>query len=131
MRTLILALALLAASCVTAADLERRDAALARWQDSAQQRLEQLQSGTITRAEYDRLAKEARGDLEGELKAVVETVKERTAAIGEAGPITGNPLVDLIGTVLLGAAGTYLGVNRARDHRRALRGEPVTTAPAP
>lgn len=114
-------------SCVTAGDLQARDAALQRWQDGAELRLEKLADGTVTREEYDREAREAREQLQDDLRAVVENVQDRTERAVDAlsSPITGNPLVDLLGTVLLGGAATYTATNRVRDSRRRARSEPV------
>jgi hypothetical protein len=117
--------ALAMTSCVTSGDLERRDAALSVWQQQTQQSLADLQAGVITEEEYERRSDDAWDDLEDELTAIKEDVQARTQAVAKTltGPITGNPLVDLLGTVVVGAAGTYTAVNRARDKGRVQRGE--------
>lgn len=117
------------ASCVTAGDLERRDMALAAWQQDTQESLAELQSGVITEEEYERRSEDAWDELEEELTAIKDDVTARTQAVAKTltGPITGNPLVDLLGTVVVGAAGTYTAVNRARDKGRVARGESTGT----
>lgn len=113
------------AGCVTAGDLERRDMALAAWQKDTQESLAELQAGAITDEEYERRSEDAWDDLQAELTSIKDDVKARTESVakGIGGPLTGNPLLDLLGTVAVGAAGTYTAVNRARDKGRVVRGE--------
>lgn len=61
---------------------------------------------------------------------LLEAIENRTkAVVGSAGTLTGNALIDLLLSTLLGAAGGAAGVNRIRDNRRVARGEPVGVQP--
>jgi len=120
-------LPLLLCSCITAGDLERRDSALMRYQEAAQERLERLEGGTITQREYADDQAASWDDLSEELEGIRDDIVTRTETIAASagGKITGNPLIDLFGTVLLGAGGTYMAVNRKRDMARTRRGESI------
>ena len=129
-RAACLAAFLSLASCVTPGDLERRDEAFARYQEQAEERLDELRAGTIPEEEYRLGQKESAIDLQSELKGIVDDVKDRTesavAAVKTGATITGlGPIGDLLATAILGGAGAFVGVNRHRDKRRVDRKEPV------
>ena len=114
MKKTIIALALALASCASLADL--RD-----FEDAARRNLEDFKAGLITEEEFrerDLALKEELTD------STEERIEEWGKAIQE-GPITGNPLIDLvIGSIPTVVGGGYL-LNRQRDQRRRKRGEPV------
>lgn len=63
------------------------------------------------------------------VKELIQVIEDRTKAVaGAAGTLTGNALVDLLLSTLLGAVGGAAGVNRIRDQRRLVRGEPIGTS---
>ncbi len=102
-------------ACVTTADLQKRDAAIVEYIETA-----------------DELEQEERLDnLEDALEEVAEDVVERTEETVDRvrGAVTGNGLLDLLITgaasALLGAAGGTANTNRVRDKRRKQRGEDV------
>lgn len=65
------------------------------------------------------------------VEELIKAIETRTkAVVGSAGTLTGNALIDLLLSTLLGAAGGAAGVNRIRDHRRLVRGEPVGVQPS-
>jgi len=110
---LLITLALLPA-CASISDL--RD-----YQDRAEAALAEFRDGTITEEQY--LAREA-----DNRKQLTESTEDMVAAWAEKiqdGPITGQPLIDLmIGSLPAVLGGGYL-LNQSRDRRRRRRGENV------
>jgi hypothetical protein len=129
MKKICLATIALCASCVLPSDIAELRQAQGDLAAATAADLRELELGVITRAEFDARQAELQARQEAKVREVEDRVEARTeAAVAAAtpAPITGNPAVD----ILLGLAGTALatgvGVNRMRDHRRAMRGEPTT-----
>lgn len=132
MKKTCLAVLALCASCVLPSDIAELRQAQGDLAAATAADLRQLELGVITRAEFDARQAELQAQQAATVREVEERVEARTdAAVAAAtpAPITGNPAIDL----LLGLAGTAVatgfGVNRMRDHRRALRGEPTKGQP--
>jgi len=124
MQKAILALCLVVAAtgCLAPRDLEAVKFAQLDFQKATLADLRRLENGVITRAEYDRRALELQNAHDEEIERVVVEVEERTEAVLAAatnltGPITGQPLVDLLLGLGVTGAGTYMAVNRARDKK--------------
>ena len=102
----ILLFGLAIGGCASLADLHEFEA-------RARQNLEDFQSGTITKAEY------LERDLEFK-EELTDSTEARLADWSESmqnGPITGNPMVDLvIGSIPAVLGGGYL-LNRSRDKK--------------
>jgi hypothetical protein len=94
--------------------------------------LAELREGKLSEEEFREAQLAARGELQAALEGKVNEAAmalKNTIDTATKGPITGNPLFDLI----LGAAGAaataYVGVNARRNQKRRERGEPVEPPP--
>lgn len=131
MKLLPLAAVLVMASCVMPSDIADLKRIQADYAHSTAEDIRQLERGVITREEYDRRQAELLASHDASVEAVERRVEDRTdAALASGVPITGNPAMDLLLTLGGTALATGFGVNRMRDHRRAMRGEPTTPAKA-
>lgn len=120
--------ACLAVSCVMPSDIADLRRVQADYAHATAEDLRRLENGLITRDEYDRRQAELMETHNASVEAVEERVEARTdAALAAATPIpiTGNPAIDLLLGLAGTAAATGFGVNKLRDRRRAMRGEPV------
>ena len=80
--------------------------------------------------EREAVVKEIAAQTGKSVEELVQIIQERTKAVaGAAGTLTGNALVDMLLTALLGGGAAYAGVNKSRDNRRLVRGEPVGAQP--
>ena len=141
----VAALALVVTGCVTVSDIERLgqiqestflelsavqveyqkkvEAALNEAALSDDARLQEIKEAAQVRNQaLEEIAKLAGASV----SQLVDVIERRTlATIEGVGTLTGNPLIDMLLSVL-GASGLgVFGANKIRDHRRALRGEPV------
>lgn len=142
---IVASLALIVTGCVTTSDIERLgqiqestflklstaqveyqkkvEAALAETSLSDDARLQEIKEAAQVRNE----AIEGIAKLAGtSVSQLIDVIERRTlSTIEGVGTLTGNPLIDMLLSVL-GASGLgVFGANKIRDHRRALRGEPV------
>jgi len=106
MKKLLLLLPLLG-GCASLADLRE-------WEARSQQDLAEFKAGTITEEEYLQREANNRSELVNATEAKIDAVLGKV----ESGPITGNPLADLILGSAGAAAAAYFGVNKHRDTKR-------------
>ena len=120
--------AVLLCSCVTSGDLRRIEDAQALRAAEIERAVAEYRSDAITGEELDKRVTAANQEAAKETRSVIEEVQERTEANIAAiknGPITGNPILDALLTAGVSAGTAYFGVNKVRDGRRRMRGEPV------
>lgn len=115
---LLLILLALLPSCASMADVRA-------FEERAQASLEEFLSGAITEEQYLEDQVEARAELR---EATEERIDDVLTGI-ETGPITGNPLADLVIGAAGSAAAAFFGINKVRDSRRRARGEKVALSP--
>lgn len=144
-------IALITWACVTTGDLEEFSGiqteaieAISEAQRDHQRKVEELLDDTTkTDAEIleglaqlskerEAVVKEIAEQTGKSVEELVQIIQERTKAVaGAAGTLTGNALVDMLLTALIGGGAAYAGVNKSRDNRRLVRGEPVAVQPLP
>lgn len=125
MKHIPLLLLFLFASCVLPQDRQDAREAQTSFEQEVAERLQELEEGAITRAEYDEAYEAAEEQRSAEFEEIRDRVEARTAAATSPVPITGHPGID-IALSLLGTAGAAaFGVNKYRNSKREKRGEPT------